>query len=101
MFNLAPVAIAILDDKLKIHSVNPAYCALTENSAEELIGVDAASIIGAREADQATGHNCALQQDGPRPGKRPPAASSATIERRRPWCRAGGALAERPTEYSY
>ena len=64
MFNLTPVAIAILDDKLKIHSVNPAYCALTEKSAEELIGVDAASIIGAQEADQATGRFSFTRKDG-------------------------------------
>jgi PAS domain S-box-containing protein len=38
MFNLAPVAIAILDDKLKTESVNPAYSALTGFSAEELVG---------------------------------------------------------------
>jgi PAS domain S-box-containing protein len=38
MFNLAPVAIAILDDNLRYESVNPAYCALTGYSAEELIG---------------------------------------------------------------
>ena len=44
MFNLAPVAIAILDEKLKIQSVNPAYCALAGSPAEELIGVDAAPI---------------------------------------------------------
>jgi PAS domain S-box-containing protein len=38
MFNLAPVAIAILDDKHRFDSVNPAYCHLTGFSAEELIG---------------------------------------------------------------
>jgi PAS domain S-box-containing protein len=38
MFNLAPVAIAILDDNLRYESVNPAYCALTGYSSEELIG---------------------------------------------------------------
>ena len=38
MFNLAPVAIAILDDRHRFDSVNPAYCELTGLSAEELIG---------------------------------------------------------------
>jgi len=39
MFNPVPVAIAILDDKLRILSVNPAYCALTGYAADELIGL--------------------------------------------------------------
>jgi PAS domain S-box-containing protein len=38
VFNLAPVAIAILDDEFRYESVNPAYCALTGFAAEELIG---------------------------------------------------------------
>jgi PAS domain S-box-containing protein len=38
MFNLAPVAIAILDQAFRYESVNPAYCALTGYAAEELIG---------------------------------------------------------------
>jgi PAS domain S-box-containing protein len=38
MFNLAPIAIAILDDKLKIESANPAFCMLTGYSADELAG---------------------------------------------------------------
>jgi len=38
MFNLAPVAIAILDEKFRYESVNPAYCTLTGYPAEELIG---------------------------------------------------------------
>lgn len=38
MFNLAPAAIAILDEKFRYESVNPAYCALTGYSADELIG---------------------------------------------------------------
>jgi PAS domain S-box-containing protein len=38
MFNLAPVAIAILDQAFKYESVNPAYCALTGFTAEELTG---------------------------------------------------------------
>jgi PAS domain S-box-containing protein len=38
MFNLAPVAIAILDDKHRFDSVNPAYCELTGYSADELVG---------------------------------------------------------------
>jgi signal transduction histidine kinase len=39
MFNPASVAIAILDDKLRILSANPAYCALTGYAADELIGL--------------------------------------------------------------
>jgi PAS domain S-box-containing protein len=38
MFNLAPVAIAILDQAFKYEIVNPAYCALTGYSADELVG---------------------------------------------------------------
>ena len=38
MFNLAPAAIAILDEGLRHESVNPAYCALTGYPAEELVG---------------------------------------------------------------
>jgi PAS domain S-box-containing protein len=37
-FNLAPAAIAILDQNLRYESVNPAYCALTGYCAEELVG---------------------------------------------------------------
>jgi PAS domain S-box-containing protein len=36
MFNLAPVAIAILDQSFKYESVNPAFCELTGYTAEEL-----------------------------------------------------------------
>ena len=38
MFNLVPAAIAILDESLRYESVNPAYCALTGYSADELVG---------------------------------------------------------------
>jgi signal transduction histidine kinase len=38
LFNLAPVAIAILDDRHRFDSVNPAYCELTGYSADELVG---------------------------------------------------------------
>jgi len=38
MFNLAPVAMAILDQAFNYESVNPAYCALTGYAAEELTG---------------------------------------------------------------
>jgi PAS domain S-box-containing protein len=38
MFNLAPVAIAILDDRFNYESVNPAYSALTGYPADELVG---------------------------------------------------------------
>jgi hypothetical protein len=64
MFDLAPVAIAILDDQLKIQSVNPAYCALAGSPAEELIGVDAAPIIGAQDTDHATGRFSLARKDG-------------------------------------
>ncbi len=64
MFNLAPVAIAILDDKLRIQSVNPAYCALAGSPAEELIGLDAVSIVGACDADHATGRFPLTRKNG-------------------------------------
>jgi len=38
MFELAPVAIAVLDDGLTLESVNPAFCALTGYAPSELIG---------------------------------------------------------------
>jgi PAS domain S-box-containing protein len=38
MFELAPVAIAHLDDGLKLESVNPAFCALSGYSSGELVG---------------------------------------------------------------
>ena len=38
MFELAPVAIAVLDDALTLESVNPAFCALTGYAPSELIG---------------------------------------------------------------
>lgn len=38
MFHLAPVAIAILDHAFRYESVNPAYCALTGYTADELVG---------------------------------------------------------------
>jgi PAS domain S-box-containing protein len=41
MFKLAPVAIAMLDQSLKYESVNPAFCALTGYSPEELVGISA------------------------------------------------------------
>ena len=45
VFNLAPAAIAILDGRLRYESVNPAYCALTGYSAEELVGRSGDSFI--------------------------------------------------------
>ncbi|HEY3849584.1 MAG TPA: response regulator [Steroidobacteraceae bacterium] len=38
MFDLAPVAIAILDERLTIESVNPAFCTLTGYANGELVG---------------------------------------------------------------
>jgi len=46
MFKLAPVAIAMLDQTLKYESVNPAFCALTGHSAEELVGLPAKAVFG-------------------------------------------------------
>lgn len=46
MFNLAPVAIAILDAKFNYESVNPAYSALTGYPADELVGKSAESFLG-------------------------------------------------------
>jgi PAS domain S-box-containing protein len=41
VFHLAPVGIAILDEKFDYASVNPAYCALTGYFSEELVGKSA------------------------------------------------------------
>lgn len=41
MFNLVPVAIAILDDNFNYESINPAYSALTGYAADELVGSSA------------------------------------------------------------
>jgi hypothetical protein len=38
MFELAPVGIAILDNRFTYSSVNPGYCALTGYSSDELVG---------------------------------------------------------------
>ena len=46
MFNLVPAAIAILDESLRYESVNPAYCALTGYSADELVGQPFKSYLG-------------------------------------------------------
>ena len=46
MFNLAPVAIAILDSKFNYESVNPAYSALTGYPADELVGKSGESFVG-------------------------------------------------------
>jgi PAS domain S-box-containing protein len=51
MFNLAPVAIAILDGRFHYESVNPAYCALTGYLAEELVGQSGGRFLG-KDADQ-------------------------------------------------
>ena len=59
MFNVAPVAIAILDRNFKYENVNPAYCALTGYSSEELIGQpvdlftsEATNFLNARREDE-------------------------------------------------
>ena len=45
MFELAPVAIAVLDDGLTLESVNPAFCALTGYAPSELIGRQLAACL--------------------------------------------------------
>ena len=47
MFNLAPIAMALLDRGFKYESVNPAYSALTGYSAEELIGQPGDLVVAA------------------------------------------------------
>jgi PAS domain S-box-containing protein len=47
VFNLAPAAIAIMDGQFRYESVNPAFCALTGYSAEELIGRPGDSFLAA------------------------------------------------------
>jgi PAS domain S-box-containing protein len=51
IFKLAPVAIATTDSKLLFDRVNPAFCALTGYTAEELIGRPAGSILGAADRE--------------------------------------------------
>jgi PAS domain S-box-containing protein len=46
-----PVAIAILDEALRYKSVNPAFCALTGYSADELIGHPASALTGEGAVD--------------------------------------------------
>jgi hypothetical protein len=65
MFNLAPVAIAILDDKFQYESVNPAYCALTGYPAEELIGRPGESYL-APESRLIDAHSIAHLEAGKR-----------------------------------
>src|ERR1700744_5850818 len=49
ILKLAPVAIATTDSKLLFDRVNPAFCAMTGYSANELIGRPAGSIFGAAD----------------------------------------------------
>ena len=44
MFELAPVAIAVVDSNYRYESVNPAYCALTGYRLEELVGRRAGNV---------------------------------------------------------
>jgi PAS domain S-box-containing protein len=46
MFELAPVAIAIVNSQYRYESVNPAYCDLTGYQPEELIGRSAGNVRG-------------------------------------------------------
>jgi PAS domain S-box-containing protein len=47
IFKLAPIAIATTDQHMRYESVNPAFCALTGYSPEELMGYPAATVFGA------------------------------------------------------
>lgn len=51
MFNLVPVGIAVLDAEFRHENVNPAYCAITSRSREELIGRSFSEIMGGRGAE--------------------------------------------------
>jgi PAS domain S-box-containing protein len=46
LFKVAPVAIAMTDQTLKLESVNPAFCSLTGYSADELVGRPAIDVFG-------------------------------------------------------
>jgi PAS domain S-box-containing protein len=46
LFKVAPVAIAMTDQTLKLESVNPAFCSLTGYSADELAGRPAIGVFG-------------------------------------------------------
>ena len=65
MFNLAPVALAILDDKFNYESVNPAYSALTGYAADELVG-KSATLYLATEAEPLDAESSAHLQSGKR-----------------------------------
>jgi PAS domain S-box-containing protein len=45
IFKVSPVAIAMTDPYLTYESVNPAFCAITEYAAEELIGASAGTVF--------------------------------------------------------
>jgi PAS domain S-box-containing protein len=47
IFKLAPIAIATTDQNLRYDSVNPAFCALTGYSHEELMGLPVSAVFGA------------------------------------------------------
>jgi PAS domain S-box-containing protein len=51
MFDLAPVAMAVLDSALRLESVNPAFCALTGSRPGELIGLPADQLLVFREGE--------------------------------------------------
>jgi PAS domain S-box-containing protein len=46
IFKLAPIAIATTDENLRYESVNPAFCALTGYTSEELTGLPVATVFG-------------------------------------------------------
>jgi len=63
VFDLVPVAIAIVDEKRRYEGVNPAYCALTGYAAEELIG-HTASFLTDEPATPDRSIHCVLQRKG-------------------------------------
>jgi len=48
MFDLAPVAMAMMDPALRLESVNPAFCALTGYASAELIGLPGDQLFACR-----------------------------------------------------
>ena len=51
IFDLAPVAMAVMDRSLRLESVNPAFCALTGYPSAELIGLPADQLFASHTND--------------------------------------------------